>query len=182
MSGKQVADIITWLRTLIAFALPVLGITQGAKSLQAAVILLIVNWTADSFDGVLARRSRVQYKTWIGDHDLEIDMLIGAGTLIYLFTAGFLSWQAAAIYCLVWLVIFWRFGIPHVLGVLFQAPIYGYFIVRAMMESTQIAFWLILWLLAAIIISWPKFPKVIIPEFLHDVRELVTREKQEQDH
>ena len=146
LAAKQVADIITWARTLLAVALPVLGITQGEKSLNTAVILLIINWTADSLDGVLARRSRKQYRTWIGDHDLEIDMLIAAGSLIYLVAAGLLAWQIAAAYSLIWLVVFWRFGVPHVLGVLFQAPIYGYFIVRAIVESPQVAIWMVVWI------------------------------------
>jgi phosphatidylserine synthase len=179
IAAKQVADILTWARTLLAVALPVLGITQGAKSLQLAVILLIANWTADSLDGVLARRSSVQYHTWIGDHDLEIDMLISVGALAYLVTAGFLSWQAAAVYVLVWLLIFWRFGIPHVVGVLFQIPIYLYFIGKATIEIPQVAIWIVVWIVAAIIVTWPKFPKVILPEFFGDVRDLFSGKKQD---
>lgn len=181
VAGKQVADIITWARALLALALPVLGLSQGAKSLQLAMILLIANWTADSVDGVLARRSKVQYRTWIGDHDLEIDMLIAIGTLAYLAIAGFILWQIAAIYMLVWLVVFWRFGIPHVMGVIFQAPIYLLFIIVSIREINQAALWLVLWMVAAIIITWPKFPKVIIPEFVGDVRDLFNRDKQETD-
>ena len=179
ISAKQVADILTWMRTLLALALPVLGITKGAKGLQLAVILLIINWTVDSLDGVLARRSSVQYHTWIGDHDLEIDMLISAGALGYLVSAGFLSWQAAAIYVLVWLLLFWRFGVPHVMGVFFQAPVYLYLIVIAITEIPQVAIWLIVWIAAAIIVTWPKFPKVIIPEFLGDVRDLFSGKEQD---
>jgi hypothetical protein len=179
--SKQVADVITWARALIAISLPLIGITQGAKSLQLAVILLIANWTADSVDGVLARRSRVQYRTWIGDHDLEIDMLISIGALAYLAIAGFILWQVAAVYVLVWLVVFWRFGIPHVLGVLFQVPIYAFFIVLAMLEIPQTGLWLLIWVAVAIIVSWPKFPKVIIPEFVGDVRDLFVKGEQESD-
>jgi hypothetical protein len=180
-AGKRVADIITWTRALLALALPLLGIFQGAKSLQLVIILLIANWTADSVDGVLARRSKTQYKTWIGDHDLEIDMLISIGTLAYLAITGFVIWQIAAIYMLVWLVVFWRFGIPHVLGVLFQVPIYLLFIIISIREIPQTAIWLILWVIAAIIVTWPKFPKVIIPEFGGDVRDLFIKDKQESD-
>jgi hypothetical protein len=179
--SKQTADLITWARALLAITLPIIGISQGAKSLQLAVILLFANWTADSVDGVLARRSRVQYRTWIGDHDLEIDMLISVGTLAYMAVADFLLWQIAAIYLLVWLFVFWRFGVPHVLGVLFQAPIYAYFIIVAIREIPQTVLWLLIWMAAAIIVSWPKFPKVIIPEFFRDVRNLINKGESESD-
>jgi hypothetical protein len=146
-----------------------------------AVILLIANWTADSVDGVLARRSRVQYRTWIGDHDIEIDMLISIGTLAYMALAGFLLWQVAAIYLLVWLFVFWRFGVPHVMGVFFQLPIYALFIVVAIREIPQTGLWLLAWVAAAIIVTWPKFPKVIIPEFIGDVRNLFAKGERESD-
>jgi len=179
--SKQVADIITWGRTLIAIFLPVLGIIQGAKSLQLAVVLLIVNWTADSLDGVLARRSQVQHRSWIGDHDLEIDMFISVGALAYLVAAGFLSWQIAFLYLLVWLFVFWRYGVPHVMGVLFQMPVYVVFLAIAIREIPVVALWLVVWVLAAIIITWPKFPKVLIPEFIGDVRDLFSKDDQESE-
>lgn len=179
IAAKQVADILTWARTLLAIVLPILGITQGAKSLQLAFLLLIINWTVDSLDGVLARRSSVQYHTWIGDHDLEIDMLISAGALAYLVAAGFLSWQVAVIYVLVWLLVFWRFGVPHVMGVFFQIPIYLYFIIRATIEIPQIALWMVVWIVAAIIVTWPKFYKVLIPEFFGDIRDLFSGKEQD---
>ena len=179
--AKQTADIITWARALIALSLPVLGISQGVKSLQMAVILLIINWTADSVDGVLARRSRRQYRSWIGDHDLEVDMLISIGALAYLVVTGLLLWQIAAVYILLWLFIFWRFGVPHVMGVLFQTPIYVLFIIIAIREIPQVALWMIIWIVAAIIVTWPKFHKVIIPEFIGDVRALFIDEQGEQE-
>ena len=174
---KRVADVITWARSLIAIALPALGIVQGERSLRLAVILLITNWTLDSIDGVLARRSRIRQHSWIGDHDLEIDMLIAAGSLAYLVIIGFVSWQVVAVYLLIWLFLFWRFGVPHILGVLFQAPIYFFFIVRSIMELPQTALWIFLWILAAIIVTWPKFPKVIIPEFLGDFKALFVKDE-----
>lgn len=181
LAAKQVADLITWARALIAISLPVIGYLRGVASLQLAVILLIFNWTADSVDGVLARRSRVQYRSWIGDHDLEIDMLISFGTLAYLVITGLVTWQIAAIYVLLWLFIFWRSGVPHVLGVIFQAPIYAVFMILAIRELPQTGLWLLIWIVAAIVITWPKFPKVIIPDFLGDVRDLFSRNNQDSE-
>jgi cardiolipin synthase (CMP-forming) len=56
---------------------------------------LIAAWTSDVADGQVARRSRVQYASWIGDHDLEVNMLVACGLLVYLLAAGFVSpWLA----------------------------------------------------------------------------------------
>jgi phosphatidylserine synthase len=155
--SKQVADIITWARTLIAIGLPILGIIYGAESLSWAVILLIINWTADSLDGILARRSPIRHKSWIGDHDLEIDMFISVGALAYLVSAGFLGWQIALAYLFVWLIIFWRFGVPHVMGVFFQLPVYVVFIIIAVREIPMTAVWMVAWVMEPRI-KWDRSP------------------------
>lgn len=173
--AKQVADLITWARALLALWIPWLGVNQGAKSLPLVVILMIANWTADSIDGPLARRSRIQYRTWIGEHDLQVDMLISVGLLGYMVAASIILWQIGAIYLLLWLFVFWRVGIPHVLGMLFQAPTYGWFILFAIREIPQIGLWLIVWVLVAMIVTWPKFPKVIVPTVIRDVKALFTK-------
>jgi phosphatidylglycerophosphate synthase len=176
-ASKQLADLITWFRALMAPLLVILGLTAGNKALPAAVWLLIANWTLDSLDGPLARRSGTIRHTWVGDHDLEIDMLFSAGLLGYMVAAGLVGWQLTLIYVLIWLVVFWRLGIIHVLGVIFQAPIYGWFLYESIRELPQSALWMVGWIAAAIIVTWPKTPKVIIPQFLRQVRDLLTSTK-----
>ena len=56
---KQLADLITIGRALLFVVYIWLGISHGAEALPLTVVLLIANWTADSIDGPLARRSRV---------------------------------------------------------------------------------------------------------------------------
>ena len=89
--AKQVADFITTLRALLVVILPWLGLTQGKAGLPLAVWLMIADWTADSVDGSIARRSHPYHHTWIGDHDLEVDMLVSLGLLGYLVAGNFLS-------------------------------------------------------------------------------------------
>jgi hypothetical protein len=60
-------------------------------------------------------------------------------------------------------------------------PIYALFIVVAIREIPQTGLWLLIWVAAAIIVTWPKFPKVIIPEFIEDVRDLFTKGERESD-
>src|SRR3989304_1760435 len=87
--AKQVADLITFARGMLAFYLAWLGATLSEHGLPIAVWAMIINWTGDSVDGALARHSRRQYHTWIGDHDLQIDMLVSFGLLIYMLLAGY---------------------------------------------------------------------------------------------
>jgi hypothetical protein len=74
--AKNFADLITLTRAVIGFCLAWLGISQGAAALPRAVSFLIAAWTSDVADGPVARRSRVQYSSWLGDHDLEVDMAV----------------------------------------------------------------------------------------------------------
>jgi hypothetical protein len=177
--SKQIADLFTFIRVIIAPGLVWLGLERGEGALPAAIWTMIVSWTSDSLDGPLARRNKVQYNTWIGDHDLEIDMLVGVGLGIYMCVSGFVSTQVTLIYILLWGVIFWRFGNHRSLGMLFQAPIYGWFLVIAMRFAPAAGSWMIGWIVAALIITWPRFPQEVVPGFLKgmkDIRERIGKE------
>lgn len=145
---------------------------MGAEGLPLAVTLLIFSWTSDSLDGPLARRSRRHSSTWIGCHDLEFDIAVSGGLLIYMALAGFVGMPVVAVYVLVWALIFWRWGSARSLGMLVQAPIYGWFISVAIRNAWAAGQWLVVWILGAVLITWPRFPKEIIPEFLKGMRSL----------
>ena len=170
--AKQVADFITMIRAMLAFVFAWLGVTQGAEGLPIAAWLLITSWTSDALDGPIARRSRVQYSTWLGDHDLQVDMAVAAGLLVYMLEAGYLSLVAGALYALVWVLIFYRWDVLRSLGMLFQAPIYTWFIFLALKEAPLYGYLLISWILAVVIITWPRFPNQVVPEFLAGVRAI----------
>jgi len=111
--AKQVADLLTFTRGLLLIIFPWLAVTGGQESLSLAAMLLISNWTGDVFDGALARRSRIRYDSWVGDHDLEIDMAVALGLLIYTIATGYVQLTVGAIYILIWAMYFWRVGIPR---------------------------------------------------------------------
>ena len=171
--GKQVADLITFTRGLLIFWFPWLGFTQGESSLTAAIWLLIMNWTGDALDGTFARRSRRQYHTWIGDHDLEIDIMVSFGLLLYMSGAGFVDLRIVGLYCLGWILIFWKWGYHRSLGMLIQAPIYGCFIWISFQNAPTVSVWLVVWILMALIITWPRFPNEMIPGFLTGIKNVV---------
>lgn len=170
--AKQVADLITTIRALIAVCLMWLGITHRADGLSLAAGLMIADWIGDMVDGRIARRSRIQYRTWIGEHDLEVDMSVSIGLLVYMLTAGYVNQWLAGVYIVLWIIYFWRQGgIPHSEGMLFQAPIYGWFILVALHDVPQAGWAIVAFLAIAIALTWPYFPKVVIPGFLKGLRK-----------
>lgn len=168
--AKQVADLITISRGMMALALAWLGIEAGALAFPLAVWILFADWVGDMFDGSIARRSRIQYHTWIGDHDLEVDMFVSLGLLVYLMGAGFIPWWLGGLYLAFWGLFFWKMGILPSPGMLFQAPIYAWFLWTALKETPGLGVLLILFLLTVIILTWPKFPQIVVPGFLRGMR------------
>ena len=173
LNAKQVADFVTLFRGMLGFGLVWLGLTEGAGGLNKVVFIMIIAWTGDAIDGKIARRSRKAYHTWIGDHDLEIDMAVSCALLVYLITAGFVNAWLASIYVLSWTLILWRWKNVKVLGMLSQAPIYGYFIVVTLIVLPNVGVWILIWIITAIIVTWPQFPKLVVPGFLDGVREFL---------
>jgi phosphatidylglycerophosphate synthase len=170
--AKQVADLITAGRVLIAVLLGWLGITQGTGALPEAVWLMIADWTGDFMDGRIARRSRIHYHSWIGDHDLQVDMIVALGLLVFLLGSGLAPAWLAMVYLFVWTAYFYRVGIQKAMGMLFQAPVYAWFIGGALLLEPQTGRWIVIWIVAVIAMTWPKFPNEVIPDFLNGMRRL----------
>lgn len=169
--GKQVADLLTLIRAFLGIALAWLGLAQGVDGLPWAVWLLFISWTTDLLDGPLARRSRVVYRNWLGEHDLEVDMFVAGGLLIFMTGAEFLSLWFVIIYLALWGMYFFRWGVPRSLGMLFQAPVYGYFLWVSLQEAPEVGRWLVFWILITVIVTWPLFPQKVIPGFLSGLSE-----------
>lgn len=179
--AKQVADIITFLRGLLAVVLVWLGFLRGVEGLPFAAWAMILDWTGDALDGAIARRSRIQYRSWIGDHDLQVDMLVSAGLMVYMLLSGFVSLNTVVFYVLLWCLIFWRWGLEPALGMLFQAPIYAWFILVAASSAPHVGWMLVLWIVGAVIITWPKFPQAVIPGFIAGMQKAISNDLEEQN-
>lgn len=181
MVAKQVADIITFLRSLLIIIFPWIALTEGSNSLPWAAALLTADWTADSLDGTLARHSSLKYHSWIGDHDLEVDMAVSLGLLLYLLISGFVKPTVAILYLLLWSFFFIRAGLPRSLGMLFQAPIYAWFIYMALLHHPLAGVLLCAWIMAAIVLTWPKAIDEIIPGFLAGMRQFLSQDHRHAD-
>ncbi len=92
MSGKFcrfTADFLTFVRLVIAIILPFLVFLPRNLSLSLVIYLTIIGWTTDVFDGSLARRGKL--KTFLGEYDFGIDMLMVAGGFLYLILAKWIN-------------------------------------------------------------------------------------------
>jgi phosphatidylglycerophosphate synthase len=168
--AKQVADFITFTRASLFLVFAWLGITLGADALPLVALLMIYSWTSDSIDGTIARRSSRFYHTWIGDHDLEVDMLVALGLLVYMLLGGYVSNIPGGLYLASWILIFAFHGYYKSLGMTFQAPIYGWFLWIAIRNAPPYGLALVAWILAALAITWPRFPREVVPGFLSGFR------------
>jgi phosphatidylglycerophosphate synthase len=173
--AKQIADMLTYSRGLLALILVLLGLSQGAEGLPLAIYLLLLSWTSDALDGLFARRSHSHVHSWIGDHDLEVDMVVSGGLLIYMAVAGLIDRPAAGLYALICVLIFWRWGVIRSLGMLMQAPVYGWFIWVALRDVRPIGQWLVAWIAAVIVLTWPRFPQEVVPGFMQGVQAVWQR-------
>lgn len=181
MVSKQVADALTAVRGMIALALGLLGITQGIDGLYLAGWLQLVAWITDGLDGPLARNSSRQYHSWLGDHDLQVDMMVSAGLFIYLVTANLVTPIAAVSYLLIWAAIFARWGFSRPLGMLLQAPIYGRFIWVLVQAAPEVGYFALFWIITLLVVTWPRFPRQILPEFFSGIRAQLSREPKNHD-
>jgi cardiolipin synthase len=168
---KTLADILTGARSMLGLYLVWLGLRGGPEAMTAAALTLLVAWTTDVLDGPLARRDPRGIHTWIGDHDLEVDVMVALGVWIYLTLSGFLSPQLAVAYVLAAVAALWRFGSVHLAwGV--QAVPYGAMIWTAWRVVPLYGLLLVGWVTLVVIATWPRFLRHTVPDFLSGMRDL----------
>jgi phosphatidylglycerophosphate synthase len=177
VAAKRVADFLTISRMLVSVVFVWLGVSTGPESLELAAWLLLFAWTADSLDGPLARRGPRAFTTWVGDHDLFFDIVVSLGLLGYLVGSDVIAWPYAAAYLLLWSLILIYFGFSRSLGMLLQAPIYGWFLVVTWMQAPMTALVMMVWIGLAVAITWPKLPNEIIPGFLEGMAHAMHRDQ-----
>jgi len=173
--AKQVADLFTLSRLMLLLVYIWVGLALGADGLPLAGLLLVYSWTTDILDGPIARRSSRYYHSWIGDHDLEVDMAVATGVMVYLMLSGYMSLPLGAVYALLWVFIFWRWGLQRSPGMLYQAPLYGALIWISLQDAFYTGVLQVFWILAAVVVTWPRFPREVVPGFLSGFRGLIRR-------
>lgn len=177
LNAKQVADLFTLSRLALATAIIWIGVVEGRASLPLAVYLVLIGWMTDFFDGRLARRSRVFYSTWVGDHDLEADILLAGSVFIYMLAVGQIDSWFGLIAVVVTVVAFVHWGVLRVLGMLVQALTYGWFILVALRDAPEAGRWLLVYCVIFALLAWQRLREEQIPAFFSGLQQLLATRK-----
>lgn len=170
--AKSVADLITAARGTLGLVMIWFGLTQGEQALPIVILMLILCWSGDFFDGMIARHSRHPRKSYIGNHDVQIDLFVSICLGLYMLLAGFASILVGVWYLIGWTVIFWWFGTDHNLLMLAQAPIYLCFVLIGLRDYPTLGYMMVIWLLLATTILWRRFSQEVVPNFIKVMKSL----------
>ncbi|GAB4516430.1 MAG: CDP-alcohol phosphatidyltransferase family protein [Anaerolineae bacterium] len=172
VTAKTLADTLTGLRVLIGAWLIWLGVTAGPEAAGLACLGLLLAWASDLLDGPLARRDPRQIRTWIGDHDLAVDVWASFGVWVYLAAAHFIATTIAVVYVVVVAIGLWRSHSVHLAWAV-QAVPYAAMIRVGVQYAPPYGLALIIWVLTTVIVTWPRFPRETVPQFLAGMRALL---------
>ena len=169
---KLIADLITATRGTLGLVMVWLGVTQGEQALPIVIPMMILCWSGDFFDGMLARRSRHPRKTYIGSHDVQIDTFVSICLGLYMIFAEVLNVSIGVGYFIFWAIILWRFGNDRNLLMLAQTPIYLYFVLIGLREYPTLGYLMVIWVLLALAILWRRFSQEVVPTFIEGMKSL----------
>ncbi len=168
-SARLVADALTGLRVFLGAGIAWLALSKGESGFTAVAAMLVLAWLSDILDGAAARRSKYASPSWIGRHDLETDIWVSLAILFYLGQSRFISAWVPIIYLLACTLAIALIGYGRSLGMLIQAPIYAGFIWIAWHHRPAAAVAMLGWIVLAILLTWPRFPRQVIPDFLESI-------------
>jgi phosphatidylglycerophosphate synthase len=168
---KTIADTLTAGRFLLALVIFWLGLRVGQPALPTVTLTLVLGWASDLLDGALARRAINQRHTWLGDNDLSVDVCVALGLLGYLTFSGYVSPAIAVSYVLMTGALIWRFR-SRALAMAAQAPVYAILLYLALRDAQLYGALAVGWIALTVIVTWPRFPETVVPEFIQGMREL----------
>ena len=170
--SKALADALTLSRALLGAVLVWLGLAVGPDGLPLAMCVLIVAWTTDVLDGALARHEANLRRSWVGEHDLLFDVWVAVGVCVYLMFAGFISTLAAGAYliCAGPVAAYFR---SKAFANAVQAVAYASLVLIGLFDAPLFGGLAIVWMGLAITITWPRFARRQVPEFLGGIRDLL---------
>ncbi|MCX7761206.1 MAG: CDP-alcohol phosphatidyltransferase family protein [Candidatus Kryptonium sp.] len=171
LSLKLAADILTTLRFFIGLYIIRFSSFEVKDGVISASLFLWVAWVTDLLDGSIARLEPRKIQTWIGRHDLTADVTVAFGCWLFLTLSGLISPFIGFGYILLSAFLLLYFKSEHLAWGL-QAPPYGMMILTALKYAPEYGALLIVWIIIVVIVTWPRFPKYTLPEFLRGMRAL----------
>ncbi|MCD6401936.1 MAG: CDP-alcohol phosphatidyltransferase family protein [Anaerolineales bacterium] len=168
---KTIADVLTITRVFCGFYLFLLALGGKPDTLPIAASILLLSWATDILDGPLARKGKANNSTWVGQHDLTADQLVGTGVWLYLWSADYVSPVFGVGYlALSILLLLWTRSV-HVAWAV-QAIPYLMMIITVYVYTKVFAIILVTWLLLVTLVTWPRFTQEKVPEFLGGIAKL----------
>ena len=171
MRMKRVPDLLTGLRGIIAMAIASLGFA-GRGALETVVLLTLLGWTSDIFDGRLARRYKKE-ATWIGEREFLFDMVMVFSGLCYLVMAGFVPFLFAGIYVGVAAAFIAYFRSKSV-TMSFAFPLVALPLIVSYFNAPRAAVFFVVWIFLALVIDWRRF-RGVVREFIDNARAVQKR-------
>jgi len=162
---------LTLSRGFVAAAIFSLGFL-GHRALEAVILLTILGWTTDIFDGRLARKYH-KPPTWIGEREFAFDMAMVFAGLCYFVMAGFINFWLAMVYVVVAAVFIVLFR-SKMITMSFATPLVALPLIVASIKEPRAALWYYLWIVAALVLDWSRF-KGVVREFIENARKLAQR-------
>lgn len=167
---KTIANTLTIFRFTIGFIIASIGNIQRKLGLKNAILWLILAWITDVLDGYLARTSKMP-EDFIGKHDIYADMTVSAGVLYFLTVSNFISWKFTLIFVITAIFLIWYFKEKAVADGI-QAVPYALILYTSLKYEPSYGYLIIAYLLFLIFITWPRFPKEKVPEFINGIRNI----------
>ncbi|MFC2078546.1 CDP-alcohol phosphatidyltransferase family protein [Candidatus Bipolaricaulota bacterium] len=168
---RKLPDLLTLSRGLVAAAIFSLGFV-GARALEAVILLTILGWTTDIFDGRIARRYN-KPPTWIGEREFLFDMVMVFSGLCYLVMSKLIDPWLALGYILVAAVCI-AFFRSKMITMSFATPLVALPLIVASFKAPRAALWYLIWIVGAVILDWSRF-KGVVREFLENAKKLPHR-------
>jgi hypothetical protein len=158
---KRVPDLLTVSRAVIAVAIFSLGFV-GKNALEIVILLTMLGWTTDIFDGRIARKYNKPV-SWVGEQEFTFDMLMVFSGLCYLVMVGFIPFVYSLIYVMVAAAFIAYFRSKSV-TMSFACPIVALPLVVAGFEAPRAALWYGLWIALALLLDWRRFLGVVLEQ------------------
>ena len=167
LDRADVADLLTLARLLSA---PIMLWLVSNRSLDVAVLLVVIAWWTDFLDGRLARKAGRE--TRLKDWDLRADAWLASAVGLGLGLAGYFAWWVAVPVAAVVLVMSVLLSNPAAVMVGVAAQ-YGMFIVAAYLWADL--WWLVvLHVIVFLVAGWRRFWDVVWRAFWAGLAGLVS--------
>jgi phosphatidylglycerophosphate synthase len=169
INAKTIADVLTFARLTLALLIIVCALFAEPSILPLVVALTLIAWTTDVLDGNMARRDPRGRRTWIGDNDFAVDMILIYSGLLYFITAGFLPFWPFFAYGIIAAAaaIIWT---RQSVMMAFAAPMAAVPIIFSFLNSPMWGWVFIGWIISALTLDWSRF-KDVVGDFIRDVED-----------